>query len=120
MTPYQPREPYITKFDPYQPEECIVDPNGSWGTALARVAAINVAGREGFEPEVRMWVREREIPGKGLLTEIINTTHQNERYLPSVDLPDNLVAVSDVREVLKQPGTVHPRARAISAIKGVD
>ncbi|ESK87262.1 glycerol-3-phosphate dehydrogenase [Moniliophthora roreri MCA 2997] len=152
-------EPYITKFDPYQPEEYVVDPksgsrsparlekvaivgSGSWGTALARVAAINVAEREGFDPEVRMWVREREIPGRGLLTEIINTTHQNERYLPSVDLPENLVAVSDVKDVvrgatlllfvvphqflpsvlsqLEQPGIVNPRARAISAIKGVD
>ncbi|KAK1231564.1 hypothetical protein PQX77_005298 [Marasmius sp. AFHP31] len=152
-------EPFITKFDPFQPTEFVVDPksghksparlekvaivgSGSWGTALARVAAINVAEREGFDPEVKMWVREREIPGKGLLTEIINSTHQHERYLPSVELPENLVAVGELKEVvrgatlllivvphqflpdvlseLSQPGVISPRARAISAIKGVD
>ena len=71
-------EPFITKFDPFHPTEFIVDPksghrsparlekvaivgSGSWGTALARVAAINAAEREGFDPEVKMWVREREV-----------------------------------------------------------
>ncbi len=70
--------PFITKFDLYEPEQYIVDEkngtrsparlekiaiigSGSWGTALARVAAINAAEREGFDPEVRMWVREREV-----------------------------------------------------------
>ncbi|KAJ7593281.1 NAD-dependent glycerol-3-phosphate dehydrogenase N-terminus-domain-containing protein [Mycena floridula] len=151
--------PFITKFDLYEPEEYVFDKksgarsparlekiavigSGSWGTALARVATINAAQRDGFDPEVRMWVREREIPGRGKLTDIINETHQNERYLPNVELPSNLVAVSDlaqvvqgatlllfvvphqflpdVFQVLKKPGTISKGARAISAIKGVD
>ena len=41
------------------------------------------------------------MPGKGKLTDIINSTHQNERYLPNVELPENLVAVSDLKEVVK-------------------
>jgi len=70
--------PFITKFDLYTPESFTIDQasgtkspaklekvaivgSGSWGTALARVAAINAAQHEGFEPEVRMWVREREV-----------------------------------------------------------
>lgn len=69
--------PFITKFDPYEPEHVFDEKSGtrspaklekvaivgsgSWGTALARVAAINAAEREGFDPEVRMWVREREV-----------------------------------------------------------
>ncbi|KAF8910252.1 NAD-dependent glycerol-3-phosphate dehydrogenase C-terminus-domain-containing protein [Mucidula mucida] len=151
--------PFITKFDLYEPEQYIVDEkngtrsparlekiaiigSGSWGTALARVAAINAAEREGFDPEVRMWVREREIPGRGKLTDIINETHQNERYLPSVELPENLIAVPEITTVvqdatlilfcvphqflpdvlkeIKKPGVIAKRARAISAIKGVD
>ncbi|KAI5833160.1 NAD-dependent glycerol-3-phosphate dehydrogenase [Schizophyllum commune Tattone D] len=151
--------PFITKFEPFEPTEFVVDKkagtrspaklekvaivgSGSWGTALARVAAINAANLEGFDDEVRMWVREREVPGKGKLTDIINSTHQNERYLPNVELPENLVAVSDLKEVvkgatlllfvvphqflpnvlktLKEPGVIDPRARAISAIKGVE
>ncbi len=72
--------PFITKFEPYEPEEYVVDKkngiksparlekiaivgSGSWGTALARVAALNAAGREGFDPEVRIWVREHEVWG---------------------------------------------------------
>jgi glycerol-3-phosphate dehydrogenase (NAD+) len=75
------------------------------------------------------------------LTEIINETHENERYLPDVDLPENLVAVSDLESVvkdatliifvvphqflmpviqrLKKPGVLTKGARAISAIKGI-
>lgn len=76
------------------------------------------------------------------MTDIINSTHENERYLPGVDLPVNLVAVPDVRDVvrgatlllfvvphqflpdvlakLKEPGVIMEGARAISAIKGID
>ncbi|KAG7443268.1 NAD-dependent glycerol-3-phosphate dehydrogenase [Guyanagaster necrorhizus] len=151
--------PFITKFEPYEPEEYVIDKksgtksparlekiaivgSGSWGTALARVAALNAAEREGFDPEVRIWVREHEIPGRGKLTEIFNRTHRNERYLPDVDLPENLVAVPSLKETvrgatlilivvphqylpgileeLKEPGLISSGARAISAIKGVE
>lgn len=75
-----------------------------------------------FDDTVNFWVREREvsalqliteapqpvltffspqIPGKGLLTEIINETHENSRYLPQMILPDNLVAVPSLVEVVK-------------------
>ncbi|KIY53659.1 hypothetical protein FISHEDRAFT_68677, partial [Fistulina hepatica ATCC 64428] len=68
-------QPFITKSDPYEPTDYIVDAksgtrspaplekvavigSGSWGTALARVAAVNVAQQDGFHPEVLMWVRD--------------------------------------------------------------
>lgn len=34
------------------------------------------------------------------LTEIINTTHENKKYLPGVQLPDNVVAVPDMKEAV--------------------
>ena len=38
-----------------------------------------------------MWVFEEEIEGRKL-TEIINTEHENVKYLPEIKLPTNLVA----------------------------
>ena len=46
---------------PAKLEKVAIVGSGSWGTAFARVAAINAANLEGFDDEVRMWVREREV-----------------------------------------------------------
>ena len=46
--------------------------------------------REGFVSEVKMWVYEEMVNGRKL-TEIINETHCNEKYLPDFTLPDNVV-----------------------------
>ena len=45
--------------------------------------------------EVPMWVFEEEIEGRKL-TEIINTEHENVKYLPGRKLPENIVAVPDI------------------------
>ncbi|TKA55728.1 hypothetical protein B0A53_02864 [Rhodotorula sp. CCFEE 5036] len=139
--------PFLAKYDEYTGDDgkkqkvCVIG-SGSWGTALARLAAQNAAEREGFDDEVRFWVRQREIPGKGLLTDIINETHENARYLPEMKLPENLVAVPSLTEVVKgatlivfcvphqflppvikelsKPGVLTKGARAISAIKGIE
>ena len=36
-----------------------------------------------------MWVHEELVNGRDL-TEIINSDHVNEKYLPGIQLPDNL------------------------------
>ncbi|KAL8293296.1 hypothetical protein RQP46_000990 [Phenoliferia psychrophenolica] len=138
--------PFLAKFDPMdgtgKTEKVAVIGSGSWGTALARLAAINAVEKEGFDETVNMWVRQREIPGKGLLTDLINETHENSRYLPQMVLPDNLIAVPNIRDVVKdatliifcvphqflgpviaelsQPGVLTKGARALSAIKGIE
>ena len=38
-----------------------------------------------------MWVFEEMVDGQKL-TEIINTKHQNVKYLPGIDLPHNVVS----------------------------
>jgi len=55
---------------------------GGWGTALAKVAAIN-------SQIVHLWVREAK------LREEIAVHGTNELYLPGVTLPDNIVPVAD-------------------------
>lgn len=47
-----------------------------------------------------MYVYEELIDGKKL-TEIINTTHENVKYLPGHKLPENVKAVPDVVESAK-------------------
>ena len=42
-----------------------------------------------------MWVFEEDVGGRKL-TEIINETHENVKYLPGKLLPENVVAVPDI------------------------
>lgn len=57
--------PFLAKFEPHEsyqgdkPEKVCVIGSGSWGTALARLAAQNAYELEGFDDEVNFWVRER-------------------------------------------------------------
>jgi glycerol-3-phosphate dehydrogenase (NAD+) len=82
-----------------------------------------------------------QVNGKKL-TEVINRTHLNSRYLPDIPLPHNLVATPHLKDVVKDatlivfvtphqflhtvireisaPGILTPGARAITAIKGVE
>jgi len=61
---------------------------GSWGTTFAKVLVD--AGNE-----VLLWSRREEI------TEEINSTHRNGDYMPGINLPKELVASSNIEEVLK-------------------
>lgn len=92
-----------------------------------------------FQDRLPMWVFEEMVDGEKL-TEIINTKHENVKYLPGIDLPENLVAVPDVEEACKGAtllvfvmphqflsrvlpkikSVVAPGCRAISLIKGID
>ncbi|MFD1344542.1 NAD(P)H-dependent glycerol-3-phosphate dehydrogenase [Litorisediminicola beolgyonensis] len=60
---------------------------GSWGTALAAVAA--AAGRE-----VRIWGRSEDT------ARAINDTHHNTDYMPDADLPETLEATTDIAHAL--------------------
>jgi glycerol-3-phosphate dehydrogenase (NAD(P)+) len=61
---------------------------GSWGTTFAKVLVD--AGND-----VLLWSRREE------LTEEINTSHRNGDYMPGINLPETLVASSDIAQVLK-------------------
>jgi len=60
---------------------------GSWGTALAMVAARN-------QHDVLLWAREPEVATG------INRAHRNPFYLSSFDLPENIHATTSLEEAL--------------------
>ena len=76
---------------------CIVG-SGNWGSAIARLVGVNTARcPERFVKDVNMWVFEEDVDGRKL-TEIINTDHENVKYLPGRPLPHNIVAVPDISD----------------------
>ena len=115
--------------------------SGNWGSAIARLAGINTAQNEIFQNNVAMWTFEEMVDGQKL-TEIINTKHENVKYLPGVPLPENVVAVPDLIEAardadlfifviphqfigrtcqtLADSGVVKDSARGITLIKGIE
>ncbi|EDO17406.1 hypothetical protein Kpol_1037p2 [Vanderwaltozyma polyspora DSM 70294] len=114
--------------------------SGNWGTTIAKVIAENTClNPQLFVKDVQMWVFEEKVDGKKL-TEIINTKHENVKYLPGITLPGNLVANPDLidsvrgadiivfniphqflpRIVKQLKGHVQPSVRAISCLKGFE
>jgi glycerol-3-phosphate dehydrogenase (NAD+) len=118
---------------------------GNWGTAVARRVALNinehsrqVDALDLVAPTIPMWTYEEIVHGRKL-TDIINTEHENTKYLPGVKLPENVVACPNVVKacedadllifviphqfldnVLKQlKGHVKKSAIAVSMIKGL-
>jgi len=116
---------------------CIVG-SGNWGSAIARLVGRNAARLpDKFAREVNMWVFEEEVNGEKL-SHIINTKHENVKYLPGRALPENIVAVPDLVEAASAAdmlifviphqflprtcqtlkGNLKPGVQALSLIKG--
>lgn len=117
---------------------CIIG-SGNWATTIARNVGNNVAHSPLIEPKVNMYVYEEVIEGRKL-TEIINTTHINVKYMPDFLLPENVVAYDDIVTTARDAdiiifaipptfvnsccktllGKVKPTAHAVSVIKGFE
>ncbi|KAI3654546.1 hypothetical protein MP228_000600 [Amoeboaphelidium protococcarum] len=118
---------------------CLIG-SGNWGSAIAKICGNNVVKHSDiFDQEVKMWVFEEMVDGQKL-TDIINTKHENTKYLPGIKLPSNVVANPDVVDTCRDAtvlvfviphqfvkstceklrGNIRPDAKAISLIKGVD
>lgn len=118
---------------------CIFCAPPARGSAIAKIVGGNAAQLARFDPRVTMWVFEEDIGGRKL-TEIINTQHENVKYLPGHKLPPNVVAVPDVVQAAvdadilifvvphqfigkicdQLKGHLKANAIGISLIKGVD
>lgn len=68
-------------------QDVVVVGAGSWGTALASVCANN-------QHRVTMWVRDPKVADE------INTRHTNEKYLPSIQLPETIYAETDIQKAV--------------------
>ena len=78
--------------------------SGNWGSAIAKIIGRNLLMKEGFDPEVRMWVFEEDVEHGGetrKLTEVINGEHENVKYLPGIKFTENVVADPDVTSAVK-------------------
>lgn len=62
------------------------------GSAIAKIVGANAARLDHFNERVTMYVYEELINGKKL-TEIINETHENVKYLPGHKIPPNVVSL---------------------------
>lgn len=63
------------------------------GSAIAKIVGNNAVGKPTeFDPVVKMWVFEEQINGEKL-THIINTQHENVKYLKGIKLPEKVVSL---------------------------
>ena len=69
--------------------------SGCRGSAIARIIGDNAKSLQRFATTVKMWVFEENINGRKL-TDIINTEHENIKYLPGYKLPENVVRDSRI------------------------
>ena len=124
---------------------CIIG-SGNWGSAIATILGRNAARLPFCNDRVNMWVFEEQVilsPNNETanLSDVINTRHENVKYLPGVKLPSNVYAVPDLKEACRNATllifvlphqflprllpvireNVHPtRCRGVSLIKGLD
>ncbi|XP_017131675.1 uncharacterized protein LOC108148882 [Drosophila elegans] len=74
---------------------CIIGAEG-WGSAIAAAVSSNVLQGD-FDRRVHMYVND-EMIRNSMLSEVINSRHENVKYLPGIKLPKNLIAVNDLLE----------------------
>jgi len=74
--------------------------NHSRGSAIAKIVGANVMKYNNiFETRVTMYVYE-EIINNEKLTNIINTIHENVKYLPGHKIPENVASISNILSFL--------------------
>lgn len=121
---------------------CIIG-SGNWGSAIATLVGPNCARLPFYEDRVNMWVFEETVQledgSAHNLTDVINTRHENVKYLPGIRIPRNVVAVPDLAEACRDATVLlfvlphqflprllpvirqhsHPNCRGVSLIKGL-
>lgn len=134
-------------MSPQAEKVCLIG-SGNWGSAVATLIGQNCERLPNqFQPEISMYVYEEQVmykdPNTGEekltnLTEVINNTHMNTKYLPNIKLPNCIKAVPDLETAAKDATlliwvvphqfvnrmipsvkkVISPNASSISLIKG--
>lgn len=114
--------------------------SGNWGSVAAKLIASNALKLPSFHDEVKMWVFEEVLPNGEKLTDVINKTNENVKYLPGIKLGRNVVADPDLENAVKEAnmlvfvtphqfmggickmlkGKVTGEVEAISLVKGME
>ncbi|KAH0467068.1 hypothetical protein IEQ34_004306 [Dendrobium chrysotoxum] len=114
--------------------------SGNWGSVAAKLVASNTIGHPFFHDEVRMWVFEEVLPCGEKLSDAINRTNENVKYLNGVKLGKNVVADPDLENAVREAnmlvfvtphqfmegickrlgGKIRSDAEGISLIKGME
>merc|ERR1719183_624283 len=113
--------------------------SGNFGSALVRILGRDAHQHDVFDDEVKMYVHEEMIDGKPL-TEIINETNENVKYLKGAKFTPNVVADPNIESAVagatmvcfclphqflkpmmpKIKAAAAPGVKCLSAIKGID
>ncbi|KAK1432720.1 hypothetical protein QVD17_09618 [Tagetes erecta] len=114
--------------------------SGNWGSVASKLIASNTLKLSSFHDEVKMWVFEETLPCGQKLTDVINRTNENVKYLPGIKLGCNVVADPDLENAVRDAnmlvfvtphqfmegickrlvGKIRSDAQAISLIKGME
>ncbi|PWA49719.1 glycerol-3-phosphate dehydrogenase [Artemisia annua] len=114
--------------------------SGNWGSVASKLIASNTIKLPSFYDEVKMWVFEEILPSGEKLTDVINRTNENVKYLPGIKLGSNVVADPDLENAVRDAnmlvfvtphqfmegickrliGKTRSDAQAISLIKGME
>jgi len=130
------------QFEQADERVCIIG-SGNWGSAISTLVGRNCETLSNCQSRVNMWVFEETVSIDGenrKLTDIINTKHENVKYLPGFSLPKNVIAVPDLATACRGATLLifvlphqflprllptirqaaHPMCRGVSLIKGID
>ncbi|KAL4286556.1 hypothetical protein AHAS_Ahas19G0098000 [Arachis hypogaea] len=114
--------------------------SGNWGSVASKLIASNTFRLNSFHDEVRMWVYEETLQSGEKLTDAINRTNENVKYLPGIKLGNNVVADPDLENTVRDAnmlvfvtphqfmegickrlvGKIRADAEAISLVKGME
>ncbi|CAF4974861.1 unnamed protein product [Rotaria sp. Silwood1] len=84
------------------PKKITIVGSGNWGSTIAIHIGEKVRElKNQYDEKIMMWCKEETLEDGSKLTEVINKQHENTKYLPNEKIPDNVIALPDLSESVK-------------------